>query len=266
MTGTLLHERHLLQREFDAQVATGHHEPVEDLKDLREVLDGLRLLDLGDDRQPDPDLVHDRVDVLDVGGRADERQRDHVGPQGQCPAQVGLVLIRQCGDAHGDAGQVDALVVRHRTALDDLGVDVGVGHLHGAQGDLAVVDEQQVTGVNVARHALVGRAHPRLIAGHVEGRDRETLAHLEDHWAVGEPTGADLRTLQVDKDPDGPPGLVGGLAYRPIDLLVRGVLPVGEVEPGYVHSREDKFPDPGWAGGGRAKSANDFSATHVEQP
>jgi hypothetical protein len=35
------------------EVAAGDHDPVERADDLLEVLDGLRLLDLGDDGQPD---------------------------------------------------------------------------------------------------------------------------------------------------------------------------------------------------------------------
>ena len=111
------------------------------------LLDRLGLLDLGDDRQPHADLVHDRVDVVDVLGRADEGQRDHVGAQAQRPAQVVLVLLGQGRDAHGDAGQVDALVVATTVPPSTTSVqDVGVGDLDGPQRDLAVVDEQHVAG------------------------------------------------------------------------------------------------------------------------
>ena len=51
LAGALLHQRHLLERHLDAEVAAGHHDAVEGADDLVEVLDGLRLLDLGDDGQ-----------------------------------------------------------------------------------------------------------------------------------------------------------------------------------------------------------------------
>ena len=63
----LLHDRHVLERQLDAEVAAGDHDAVEGVHDLVEVLDRLRLLDLGDDREPDALLVHDRAHVLDVG-------------------------------------------------------------------------------------------------------------------------------------------------------------------------------------------------------
>ena len=56
-------------------------------------------------------LLHDLADVLDVAGRADERQRDEVDAQVQTPAQVLDVLLRHGRHADRDAGQVDALVV-----------------------------------------------------------------------------------------------------------------------------------------------------------
>jgi hypothetical protein len=107
------------------EVAAGDHEPVERLDDLVEVVDRLRLLDLGEDGQAGARLVHDLVHALDVLGRAHERQRDHVGPQGQAEAQVVLVLLRQGGHADADAGQGQALVVRDRTALGDEQPHVG---------------------------------------------------------------------------------------------------------------------------------------------
>ena len=74
----LLHDRHLLERHLDAEVAARDHDAVEGEHDLFEPVDRLGLLDLGDDRAVDADLVHDLVHELDVFGRAHERQRDEV--------------------------------------------------------------------------------------------------------------------------------------------------------------------------------------------
>ena len=55
----LLHQRHLLQRQLDAEIAAGDHDPVERAHDGLEIGDRFRLLELGDDRQPRcADLVH----------------------------------------------------------------------------------------------------------------------------------------------------------------------------------------------------------------
>ena len=74
----LLQERHVLERALHREVAARDHEAVEGLDDLVEVVDGLRLLDLGDDGQHHALLAHDRADVLDVLGVAHEAQRDEV--------------------------------------------------------------------------------------------------------------------------------------------------------------------------------------------
>jgi hypothetical protein len=92
--GPLLHQRDLLQRQFHAEVAAGDHDPVEGLDDRLEVLDRLRLLQLGDDGDGDVLLPHDVAHQLDVGRRAHERQRDEVHRQVQGEAEVLLVLVR----------------------------------------------------------------------------------------------------------------------------------------------------------------------------
>ncbi len=119
LDGALLHDRHGLQRQLDAEVAAGDHDAVERVDDLFEVVDGLRLLDLRDDGDAHALLRHDLVHALDVGRAAHEGERDQVGADAQAPAQVVLVLLAQRGNADGDAGQVDALVVRDRAGDDD---------------------------------------------------------------------------------------------------------------------------------------------------
>ena len=65
----LLVDRHVLERALHAEVAAGHHHPVERLDDPVDRLEGLRLLDLGDDRDPPALLLHHLVHVVDVRRR-----------------------------------------------------------------------------------------------------------------------------------------------------------------------------------------------------
>ena len=71
-----------------------------------------------------------------------------------------LVLLRQRRHAHGDAGQREALVVRHRAALDHEAEDVGALDRDHGERDLAVVDQQPVAHAGVVGQALVGGGHP----------------------------------------------------------------------------------------------------------
>ncbi|GAA3147293.1 hypothetical protein GCM10020001_083260 [Nonomuraea salmonea] len=92
-----LDDRHLLQGQLDAEVAAGDHDAVEGVDDLGEAVDGLRLLDLGEQRQAYGLLLHDVAHHVGVGRAADERQGDHVEAGAQRPAQVGFVLVGQRG-------------------------------------------------------------------------------------------------------------------------------------------------------------------------
>ncbi len=107
-----------------AEVAAGHHEPVEGVDDRVEPRHRLRLLYLRDDRDPASDLVHDLVDELDVVGRPHEGQRDEVHPEVEREPQVVSVLFGQSRHAHRDVGQRHALVVGDLAALDDQADDV----------------------------------------------------------------------------------------------------------------------------------------------
>ena len=264
----LLDERHLLERQLDPEVAARHHHAVEGLDDLGEVVDRLGLLDLGDDGQPHADLVHHRVDVVEVRGRPHEGQRDHVGAQPERPAQVLLVLLGQGRHGHRDAGQVDALVVGDRAADGHDAADVGVGDLdRPASADLAVVDQQRVAGTARRPAGPCRSCRPRSWS---PSTSRVVMVNWRRRPArPGRPEnrrGADLGTLQVDQDPDGVTGLVAGLADLAVDLLVVGVLAVGEVQPGDVHARIDELADALGGGDCGAEGADDLGATHGCDP
>ena len=183
------------------EVAAGDHDAVERVDDLFEGVDRLRLLDLRDDRDLAALLGHDLEDPVDVRGVAHERQRDVVGAELEAPAQVGFVLLRQRGHVDGDAGEVDALVVRDRAGDDALGLHLDAVGLEDLDLDLAVVDQQEVAGRHVVRQALEGRADEVLGADDVLGRDRQDVADLEVVRTGLELAEADLRPLQVDRAP-----------------------------------------------------------------
>ena len=79
--------------------------------------------------------------------------------------------------------------------------------------------------------------------------------------ALGEGAQPDLGALQVGEDGDGVTGAVGGLADHPVVLLVVGVRPVAEVEPGDVHPGLDEGGDLLLGTGRRPEGADDLGAT-----
>ncbi len=132
--------------------------------DVVDVVDGLGLLDLGDDGDPAALLVHDAVDVLDVAGAADEGEGDDVGAGAQGPAEVVDVLVGEGGDGDGDAGEVEALVVGDEAAFEDGGADVGSVDGGDLEGDAAVVDEDAFAGGDVGVESGVGGAAAGAVA------------------------------------------------------------------------------------------------------
>ncbi len=263
---SLLHERHGLQREFDAEIAPRHHHPVERRDDLLEVLDGLRLLDFGQHRKAHALLVHDRVHIDDVGRRAHERQRDHVGTGAQRPPQVVLVLVRQGRHAHRHSGQVEPLVVGDPPTLDDLGVHSRAVDLGHTQFDAAVVDQDEVTGCDVVREAhMRGRDH-RAVARHRLGGDDELISRREQDGTGREGAEPDLGPLQVDEDAHAATDGISRSTHMPVDDLVIGMLAVGQIQTRDVHSRLHEPGDGLGSARGRPEGGDDLRATHGPQP
>src|SRR5690606_8154046 len=262
--GALLDHRHLFEGQFDAEVAAGDHDAVEGGDDLGEAFHRLRLLDLADEGDADALLFHDLVADVGVGGGADEGQGDEVDAEAQGPAEVLLVLLGEGGDADGDAGEVEALVVGDHAADGDDGLDAGAvdgGHL---EGDAAVVDEDGVAGADVAGEALVGGGDFAAGSGDVLGGDGELVAEGEAYRAVGEAADADLGALEVREDADAASGGLGGGPDPVVDLLVDGVVAVAHVEAGDVDAGFDEGVDLLGARAGGADGADDLRSTgHV---
>src|SRR6185436_4883603 len=104
------------------------------------------------------------------------------------------------GDVH--PRQRHALVVADLAALGD-GADhvVAVDALDG-QADVAVVDEDAVTGRGVLGQPLVRGRHAIVRALDVVDGDPHHLAYRPEGRAVGESAEPDLRTLEIGHDAD----------------------------------------------------------------
>ena len=227
------------ERQLDAEVPAGDHDPVEGLDHGLEVVDGLGLLQLGDHRRTAPHPVHHLVHEPDVGRRPHEGQGDEVHAEAEGELEVRDVLLRQGGHRH----------------VEDL------------QPDAAVVDEQAVARLRVGRQRGVGRRDTMRGAGHVVHGDADGVAGVPLHRTVREPAEPDLRPLQVREDADGAALGVGRVAHHLVHALVVVARAVAEVEPGDVHAGSDQLPDTVGRGGGRPDGADDLGATgHGVQP
>ena len=149
----LLQERHQGHADLDAEVAAGDHHRVGLVEDRVERVDGLGLLDLRDHARVRPCLLDQRTQVADVGGGADEGERDEVDAELERQLEVIHVLARDGRDRNRDARQVDPFV----------------------RGDDATGEHR------AARAALLDRLDPQPDEPVVDQHLVPRLEHLADH-------------------------------------------------------------------------------------
>jgi hypothetical protein len=83
---------HLLERHFDAKIATRHHHRIGKIQDLAQPIHGLRLFDLGHDGGA---ATRDLLRLGDVFRTLDEGERHPVDAGIERGIEIGAVLFRQ---------------------------------------------------------------------------------------------------------------------------------------------------------------------------
>ena len=140
----------------------------------------------------------------------------------------------------------------HRLALD--GFD-----LHG---DQAVVEQQHVASLHIARQFLVVQTHgsgvTRLGARGVED---EFLAGFQHHLAFGELADADFRALQVGHDGHFAAGALSGFAHQASAVDVVLCLAVAEVQAHHIDPGKDHLFKQGRITGCGAEGGNNLGRT-----
>ena len=142
------------------------------------------------------------------------------------------------------------------------GVHLAPAHLRHLEHDLAVVEQEQRSLVDVLWQLLVVQAHTLAITDFGGGVEDEVLALLERHLAVLELADADLRALQVAEDGDGAAGLRRELLDERGALFVVGRDAMREIEPHHVDARADHALEHGGFGGGGTEGCYDLRTAH----
>ena len=137
--------------------------------------------------------------------------------------------------------------------------------------NLAVIDENRVARMAIARQTLERGGGDVLVALDVVGGDDEflTLGQLDLVFAFGvllEPTAADLWTLQVNQRSDVAAGRLGSRTHVVVDLevILRGA--VRAVETRDVHTGFDELGDAFEGLGGWTDRVDDLCFTHEYLP
>ena len=261
-----LQRRHGRIAYLDRQIAARHHDAVTGLQDRLQMRDRFRALDLGDQAWLVPPTLTRHIAQLarhlHVGGVLRKADRHVLGLEAHRRLDVIHVLGGQRRGGQPAALLVDALVVRQLTAHLDGGVHRRAAHRIDRQHQQAVVEQEGVTGLHIARQFLVIQAHSRFIAkfGALGVEDERSAVDQLD-LAVLELADANLRALQVGHDGYLLAGCPGRFAHhrRPVDVVLR--LAMREVQAHHVHTRPDHPLQDLRRVGGRAEGGNDLGGS-----
>ena len=192
----LLHDRHALHRNLDAEIAARHHDAVGCSDDVVEIVERLVLFDLGDHGRRFAALGDEGFDALYVFGRSHERNRDVVDALIQAEGEKLEVLLGHRAEIERTVRIVDALRRAQIAAVFDDRVDFGGALVDDAQRDRTVLQVDAVADRDVCRQVAIAHAHSLARPGDVVDRQDESLPARERHriHAVGEFSGAHFRT------------------------------------------------------------------------
>ena len=256
----LLHQRNVLRRDLDPQIAARDHHAVHDVDDLRQVLDGLVGLDLRDDLHRPPAALDQLADLEDVGPGLDEGDGKVLHPVLDAPGDVLLVLLGERRKRQGRSGDVDPLRVPQGPPDDDAAADVLALHPLDLQMQGAVVDVDVLPGEDLPRQK--GVIDVDALGGPDEGlpgprEDDGVPADQRDLPVLHLPR-ADLGALRVQEGGDGGPRIPLHAPDKVQLPLVPLVIAVAEVQARNVHPRPGHRHERPVVLAGRAYRTDDF--------
>ena len=240
----LLQKRDQRGADLHSEVPARHHHRICLGEDVLERVDCLRFLDLRDHVRGRAVLVDERLQVAHVRSGADEGQRDVVDAELEGEVEVLEVLPRQRRDRNRDAGEIDALVGRHRPADDHAAARTPGDHLLDPQPDVAVVDQHLVTRSQDLADRRGRDLELAVVRLQAVAADDRHLRPLLQHDGRIEVPNSELRSLKVADEGD---RLARALLCVANELRGPGVVvvrAVREVEARRVHARVDQSAHP----------------------
>ena len=230
---------------FHAEIAACHHDAVGNLQNLFEVLDSLRLFELGDDRSIAFGGGDDLFDCADIGGSAHERDRHRIDAGREPEGEVFLVLAGERRQAEDGARQIDPLMLAQQSSIDHLTDHVIALHLENLERDAAVGEKDSRAGLDLASQRLKGGA--QALGGAFNRFIRDSNAGAGDQLhrgVIAQRAGADLGALQILQDADRALQLRGHLAQcaNPLQVLVMAA--VRKIEAGHIHPEQQQLANP----------------------
>ena len=197
-----------------------------------------------------------------VGARLRERDREVVALQLCRGLDVLHVLAGQGRRREAAALLVDALVVRQHAAHLDKGVHLFSADRVHSQHNETIIEQEYVTGLDVARQLLVVESHnphvARLAALRIENKG---LTALQDDLALGKPADPNFGSLQVGHDGHFASSALSGFAHQAgaVDVILSAAM--AEIESHHVDARSNHFFQQLGVAGGGAQGDDDFGGS-----
>ena len=166
--------------QFDAEIAARDHDRVGFGDDFTEIFDRLLVLDFGDDERPVLPAFDDGFQLLNVLGLAHERERDVIDTGLQTDFNIPQVLGRERGQADFDTRQIDVTAAAKCAFGEDLAFDFIALLGQDLHLKRAVVEQNDVTDVDVFDEILVVHIHRVLLFAPLPAHGQgESLARLQ---------------------------------------------------------------------------------------
>ena len=264
LDNVLLVNGNQFEGDFDAQITPGHHDSVSHLQNGNQIVIALLVFNLGDDFNLRMAFLRQNLaDGQHIIGPPHKTGCHKINVIGRAKAQVIIIFLGD--ERHGqlDIGHIDPLAGGNGAAVGNLTFKFILAvSLQYLQGQLAVIDQNPVIDADIliklvavdmeaggcAGNIFLG--HRDLIAG---GKLNSIIFHLAD---------PDLRALGIEHDADMPAVLFIDVA----DLLdigqMAGMIAMGKVQAGDIHSGFGQRRHHLFTAGGRADRAYNFCSSH----
>ena len=259
-----LDQWHLLGRQLDAQIATGHHNAVGLLQDAVDVGHRLGLFDLGDDRDRAVQFFQVALQGLDIAGIAHKAERHIVGTQFGGQRRIVTILAGKGRYRQFAAGQIHPLVVAQHATADNPAMHLTLFDGLDRQLKITIVQQDAFAGLNVFVQIAVLGGDQAFLPKHIAGGDNHLLPHLEGDGTLLETPRADLGAAQIHQDRYLSSHTLGSLANQFKGFTVLFVAAMGHIQAYHIDPGLEQFADHLRAVAGRAEGGNDLGATPLQ--
>ena len=265
MDKILLNGGYLLEGYLHAHIAPRHHDAVGGIEYLVDVVNALGILYLGDYAGiVPPQRLCELPQIDHVRTGTDKRSGDEIKAHFRAEGQVVHIRVGDIGHRKLYPRHVYSLVVGELSSVLHLADDIRPGDRLNHQLDNAVVYQDARARRNVLRKVIEGHRGDLIGALHIAGGESKCIAVLYLHrlmiLKIPKPY---LRALGIQQAGDAEPQLAADTSDGLEALLMNGVLRVGEIESGHIHTRKHELPQYVLVIGSGTDSTHDLGFSHI---